>query len=314
MNIQEYEKELFKNLINKCKENDINHMVESIIITGSFGRKEQTYNNNKLKSDIEIGFVYKPFTRKKEIKNLAWKIQEMFNEDLNIMGMSRYRILKKCNYNNTIIPTSKKTIFTYDLYNGSYTLYGKKYIEKININKKDIDVYEAKRIIANRIAEYLYLTKKSKDNFLKTQWKSKIILAIGSAWLVLNNKYESSYKSQMETILDNEPLFDKSFLDTYKKSYNFLRNNGDEYNIEDKEIQEYIRNFNSQYNLHKINKSKVNGLSRKVKYFLKFIKSYGIRKHLFNIEDYIIQRIIDNYTNNNEDMIEIANMWFNVIY
>ena len=195
MTTTEYEKKLLNDIVNSILYYDIKKRICSIIVTGSFGRHEETFEfidkSFKLKSDVEIALVYNSFTSKRYLNNLIENVASKFEEELNLMSLSRRRISKTHNFNNTLFTPRYKTLFTYDLYNGSYTIWGEKLIEKLPIRLSEVDKYEAKRIVANRIAEYIHIENlKKNDNYIKKQWACKIMLSIGSAWLIMHDKYE----------------------------------------------------------------------------------------------------------------------------
>ena len=63
----------------------------------------------------------------------------------------------------------------------------------------------------------------------------------------------------------------------------------------------------------KLNKIKVNSLSRKVKYFFKYLKTE--RKFgLINFENNIIQSLIDEYASNNKKIEVTSSVWHGVLY
>lgn len=312
-----------KDLINAiCKElilADKHHDIQSIILTGSFGRDEPTYryDNKKLtlKSDIEIILVYKNNKEKRNLKIIKKQITQKFQEDLNIMLISELRLKKKNNFNYSILSEKKKTLFTYDLYNGSKTIYGNDYLKK-NVDVLDIDNYEAKRIIANRIGEYIYKNEHF-DTFNNLQWKSKIILAIGSSWLIMNKKYSSSYRSQHTLINQNQEeirkMLGNNFINDYNSSFEFLRNSGVAYNINENSIIEYLKIINLYFQENNIRRSKVNSVSRKIKYLLKYSKC-GFKYGIFNFEDHILQALIDEFISQNSNITKTSKVWHSTLY
>ena len=322
MNIKNQEEHLINKILNDfTTKKEINY-IDSIIITGSFGRHEPTYQyiDNKyiLKSDVEIAIIYSNFYKKRYLNKLINDFKQMYKEDLNFMLINKKRIMKVHNFNYSFITPKKKTLFTYDLFNGSYTLYGKDFLKNNFVKIGDIDLYEAKRIVANRIAELVYLSSSPNDNneFILAQWRAKTILALGTAWLLLNNKYESSYHSQKKLIELNKDkinnFFGDNFYYNYIKCFDLLRNNGEYYLIDNKYLLNYIIKINSLFNDSKLNKSKVNNLARKVKYFLKYIL-YKKDLNIFNIENRILSDVLVGYINN-DNILYKANLWHNVIY
>ena len=320
-----YEECLFKRIITSIEKNGGNDCLSSIILTGSFGRNEPTYALDSggvihLKSDIEIALVYPQCASKKKINTIIKNVSCEFEEELNLMPINEHRIKNMHNFNYTFISPKYKTIFTYDLFNGSKTIWGKDLIEQKCLPLEMVDMYEAKRLVANRIAEMVYLQSNSPEDhmfYLKTQWKGKIILAIVSAWLICEKEYSSSYHEQykkFETYKDRaESTFGKGFYEDYRKVFCFLRECGEPYDIPDEIMVKYIKCTDDYLYDQNICKPKVNSISRNLKYFVKYYKTkshYGI----LNFEDNILQAIITDYWMKSNKITYDAEIWHNVLY
>lgn len=319
-----YEKKLIQNIISCIMNYGGDKYLSSIVLTGSLGRGEATYTLNsdgtiKLKSDIEIALIHSGKVKKKSITKLIKCVNNEFEEDLNLMPISEKRVKRGDNFNFTIKKPKFKTLFTYDLYNGSYTIWGTDFIAKKKIHLNDIDIYEAKRLIGNRIGELTYLTTNVKDNdeYLQMQWKGKLILAIGTAWLICENKYVSSYKSQYNNIKDNkdeiESILGREFFKDYDMAFKFLRKNGHKFDVSQESTIKYINEINSYFINKQIKNSKVNTFSRSIKYYLKYVKT-GMKFGIINFEDNILQTLIDYFCTNNSKLIDAAKVWHRVLY
>lgn len=316
---KELEEKLLKSVVNDLKSDKVFSKVKSIIITGSFGRHEPTYSINdneiSLKSDVEIGIVYDNFLSKKQIQRLINKVKKEYNEDLNLMLISYNRVKKIKNYNTSIISEQKKTLFTYDLYNGSYTIDGERVIENTNVSIDMLDLYEAKRIVANRIAELIYLTRIKKDTSIKLQWQSKLILAIASAWLIMNKLYISSYNEQYNVLNKFEKKVEielgNDFLTYYNNAFNYLRKSGEEFFVDEKMLVKFVNYINIIFDNNNIKKSKSTPIGRKMKYLIKSIKKY---KRVYLHEDEIISNIIVLYINNDINIIKESQRWHDILY
>jgi len=314
-----FEKELFDKIIISLREHEALPEIVSIIVTGSFGRHEETFsivdNNEILISDVEIAIVYKKIEAKKILLKLLSSIEKEFVEELNFMLISERRIVKKMNFNYSLISNKKKTIFMYDLYNGSYTIFGKELIKDRFITISELDKYEAKRLVANRIGELIYL---SDNNKLSKQWKAKLILSIGSAWLILNNKYYSSYSIQYENVLYNKSIicgiFGNLFLNDYIKSFNYLRENGEEYDVNIVELKKYVACIIECLKNDHIYSSKVNSLSRYTKYCYKLLKTLNFKYNVFKFEEEILDNLLNEFVSNNKKLDETAKDWYNILY
>ena len=100
MNISEYENNLISNIIKSIEKHGGKKLLSSIILTGSFGRKEPTYSIKEnglffLKSDIEIALICQKNIYRKQINQLIKNVSAEFNEDLNLMQLSEKRVKKR---------------------------------------------------------------------------------------------------------------------------------------------------------------------------------------------------------------------------
>lgn len=315
MNREEYEKKLFKEILSSMERHGVLAIAESVILTGSFGRGEATYiyigEEVILKSDVEIAIVCKRLT--KRIRRLIAKVSDEFEEDLTLIPIYKSRIEKMYNFNGSILSPKKKTLFTYDLYKGSRTIWGRDFIGGIQISVSEIDLYEAKRIVANRIGELIYIAHTKPQN--EPVWKAKLYLAIATAYLLLNGQYESSYKAQKALIMSDKNRINETlgtnFLEQYNQAFSFLRENGGEVEFSHEELRVYTeRIYSMMDNLHS---PKVNSLSRRVKYGSKYLKC-GMPQGLNNFEDKILSGLIKGYIHRNAKLVELADLWHKVLY
>ena len=189
---------------NFCNKSDI----ISVILTGSLGRDEGTFRFGdagelRLISDIELALVYKPGC-KRSAKELKQKLIDSYSEEMNPMTISLSRVKNKYNFNYSFKTPKYSSIFMYDLYNGSKTIWGE---DLISSTESVYDKYEAKRIVANRIGELIYLKDIVKtDEEQVKQWEGKLLLAIGTAYCIIKNAYMSPYKTQYKFIMDNKDM------------------------------------------------------------------------------------------------------------
>lgn len=323
MDKKSYQEKLIADVIRSIEKHGGKDILSSVILTGSFGRGEPTFVYSGegelfLKSDVEIALIYPRSTSKKKVDNLIEEVSSEFKEDLNLMPIAQKRVEKAYNFNFSFSVPRYKTIFTYDLFNGSKTIWGEDYIRKVNVKLDDIDPYEAKRLVGNRIGELVYLQVNNNDNeYLRKQWKGKVILAIGSAWLICQKSYVSSYYGQAEKLVEeNERLkrvLGTNFIEDYKKVFLFLRKNGEPYEIPDKKLEEYVKYIDQYFVENKIGIPKVNSFSRYVKYCWKYMKS-GARYGIIGFENKIIQRLIYDYWSKSGKVMADAEVWHQVLY
>lgn len=320
-----YEKKLIDEVIASIEKYGGKSCLSSIILTGSFGRNEPTYSLDSdgglsLKSDVEIALVFPKLSKKKQVEELIKNVSSEFIEDLNLMPINENRVRKAYNFNFTLRVPKFKTIFTYDLFNGSRTIWGRDFIGEKVIALEDVDPYEAKRLVANRIGELTYLQNSletEKKSYFRIQWKGKLILAIVSAWLICEGTYVSSYHGQYDKVKvhadEIESLLGESFLAEYERVFAFLRENGDIYEAPDKHLENYVRRMDSYFGGKKLDRPKVNSVSRILKYMSKYMrtkKQYGI----FQFENHILQALITDYSCKDVRLNEDAEVWHRVLY
>ena len=325
MNRAEYEKKMFQDIIFYIEKYNRRDCLSSIVLSGSFGRGEPTYTIStdgqyQLKSDVEIGLVFKRPYQKHIVEQMISQVSSLFEEDLNFMAISERRIRKAYNFNFSIKSSKYKTVFTYDLFNGSKTIWGHDFIKATNVSIDMVDTYEAKRLVANRIGELVYLqnnTPLGHNDYTMKQWKGKLLLAIASAWLICEGEYVSSYRGQFDKIKKLEKKIETQigmgFLKEYEQVFKFLRDNGGEYEVSDEKMRNYVMRLNQYFIMQSIGKPKVNCSSRLVKYFLKYIKT-GMKYGLIGFEDRIIQVLIIAFYENSPELKKVANIWHKVLY
>ena len=318
-----YEENLIGNIIASIEKHGGKECLSSIILTGSFGRGEPTYvvepaGGLQLKSDVEIALIFPKFSQKNAVTTLIQTVSSEFEENLNLMSINEKRVRKAYNFNFSLRVPRYKTIFTYDLFNGSKTIWGRDFIGEKKIALSNIDPYEAKRLVANRIGELVYLqdiAESDKRAYLRMQWKGKLVMSIVSAWLILEGEYVSSYHGQYESLKKSiekvENLLGKGFFAEYEKVFEFLRENGAPYEIADDLLTSYIRNID-QY-LKKIKNPKVNSTSRLMKYVLKYMKTGG-KYGIVGFENNILQALISDYGKQSKRLVTDAEIWRRVLY
>lgn len=320
-----YEEKMISSVVASIESHGGKGCLSSIILTGSFGRGEPTYSFNfdgelQLKSDVEIALVFSKSSHKKRVEELIQKVSSEFTEKLNLMAINEKRVRKAYNFNFSLCVPKYKTIFTYDLFNGSKTIWGRDFIGEKTIELIDVDPYEAKRLVANRIGELKYLQNASGNEnveYLRMQWKGKLMLAMMSAWLICEGEYVSSYHGQYKKAKADteriEKLLGKGFFAEYEKVFSFLRENGERYEITDKLLEGYVKNIDLYFKEKELDSIKVNSISRLMKYTVKYIRTerkYGYRK----FEDNILQALITDFSNRSVRINEDAEVWHKVLY
>ena len=320
---KQYQENLISDVLECIFKYGGDNYLSSIILTGSFGRCEPTFTvdacgNLILKSDVEIGLIYTK--SKKQVQELIRKVTSEFTEDLNMMAISEKRVKYANNYNLSLSIPKYKTIFTYDLFNGSKTVWGADFIGAKNIALSTVDIYEAKRLIANRIGELTRLktiAREDDNKYLEIQWKGKLMLAIVSAWLICEQRYVSSYigqYQQLENIKEEiKNQLGQDFFEEYHQVFSFLRGNGENFELEDFKLREYVKKIDSIFKTLNINTVKVNSISRKVKYYIKYIK-IGMPFGIIGFEKKILQALITQYTEGDVSVMKTAEVWHKVLY
>lgn len=322
MNKDEYGKKLISDVVASIIRNGGDQLLTSVILTGSFGREEPTWTLDEkgetvLKSDVEIALVRKESTGSDAMATLKRNVCKEFKEDLNLMTFNEKRVSQAHNYNRSFQKPRYYTLFNFDFYNASKTIWGHDYISEITISLDDVDPYEAKRIVANRIGELVYLTNQSEDYYTRAQWKGKVMLAIGTAWLLLKKTYISNYHGQQEYLSKDgtiEAVLGRDFIKEYNQVFSFLRESAEPYEVENAKLRGYVRQINNEFISHKLNKSKVNNVMRVVKYASKYYRT-GCKFGLFNFENKILTSLISQFSEGQELQLQYsAEVWHKCIY
>lgn len=322
--VDKYTCDLIKKIVSKVTDHPNSCCVSAIIVTGSFGRNEATFERDKngyltLKSDVEVALVYNKFKERRKVAQLMKEVENCFSEMIEFMPFQKQRIIKAQNNNYALIEPKYKSLFTYDIYNGSYTAWGTDYLRLKKISLEQVDLFEAKKIVGNRIGELIcFLNKGSNmyDDNYKRYWKAKLMLAIVSAYLLCTNAYISSYQGQYDRIMQQREVisstFGKEFLLDYKKSFIYLRKNGTLYDVSDEKLRNYVAIINEIFQKKGITNSKINCFSKRIRrwaHYLKCGSNYG-----FNFENNLYQNMINGYIENTDYLQKLANDWKNVLY
>lgn len=317
--IDNYMKNLITNIIKAVDNSPEKVGIESVILTGSLGRDEGTFhfdenNNLILDSDIEIALVYKKGC-KEQAKILKSHLIETFKEEMNPMTISLSRVKNKYNFNYSIVKPKYSSIFMYDLYNGSKTIWGTDLLKEKDVK---YDKYEAKRVVANRIGELTYLKhiEKASDKQI-TQWEAKLLLAIGTAYCIVKDKYKSKYRDQYNLIhsdsSDIKINIGSKFVDDYTQAYMYLRMGNDTYNVPSERLHLYVENINKLFVKLEYKKPKINSVSRKLKYIISCIHK-GKSLNPLNCEVKILNNLIKYFINNDDKVIKYSEYWKNIVY
>lgn len=317
----EYEKKLLQEVLKRIEYYGGKKLLSSVVLTGSFGRDEPTYVQSsdgliRLKSDVEIGLVFSGYRKRKRVIALGEQVAKEFSEDLNFMPISERRLEKAHNFNFTVWSSKKKTLFTYDLYNGSKTIWGRCIVEKVPLSLEMVDLYEAKRLVANRIGELICCSEEEDMGYVQAQWRGKLMLALGSAWLLCSGLYASSYRKQYlllaEHRLEAEKIYGESFFEDYEKAFLLLRRNQEAGCIQKESLMTYVKAADVLFCQLGLKKPKSNSLSRNLKYWLKYVNT-SREFRVFNFEDAILQALITGYYQEPQAAQQMAKIWQDVL-
>ena len=204
----------------------------------------------------------------------------------------------------------------YDFYNGSKTIWGENLLA---YKCPSYDKYEAKRIVANRIGELTCVQMqevKNKEKLVE-QWKGKLVLAIGSAYCILKNEYQSKYEAQRNYIVTQSSelssAIGEQFVDDYDKVFLFLRKGGDHHDVPMERLVEYVERIKRLFYKEGICHPRINSLSRRLKYAIACVRSKA-DLNPFACEEKIIDELIDEFIDRDDDIIEAAKNWKNILY
>lgn len=318
--VESYMNRLVKKIIDKIDSSD-NRCLSSVILTGSLGRNEGTFHMDYstsdvvLDSDVELALVYK-FGMKKRAEVIRNRLIKDFNEEINPMVISESRVRNGYNFNYSIMRPKYFSIFMYDLYYGSRTIWGKNLLCK---SIQTYDKYEAKRIVANRIGELIYLETAIPGNPLDliNQWEAKLLLAIGSAYCILESAYVSQYKEQNKFIVENKnkvnKLLGEDFAYDYNLAYLYLREGLACCKFSREKLQKYVENIKVLFDKSGISTARINSCSRKLKYAISCVK-FKINMNPFNCEERIIDSLVNYFISGDSRINLVAQYWKYVLY
>lgn len=319
--IKEYLDGLMASIINDVESYQQKTSLVSIVLTGSLGRDEGTFHLDKntngvvLDSDVELALVYKD-GKKKDAELIKAMLIENYTEDMNPMTISESRVRNNYNFNYSILSPKNTSIFMYDFYNGSKTIWGENLLTR---NVPQYDKYEAKRIVANRIGELTCVQNgnaKDKEKLI-AQWRGKLVLAIGSAYCILKNEYQSKYEAQRNYIVSHNgelsSVIDPQFVDDYDKMFLFLRKGGEIYEIPSERLVKYVEKINCLFKNERVYHPRINSLSRKLKYAIACVKSKADLNPLA-CEEKIIDDLINEFIDGDDDIFDAAKNWKDILY
>lgn len=317
MRREEYEAQLFDRLKRAFEAHRLSDCACSAILTGSFGRGEATYRYDgedvTLLSDVEVALIYRHGRDGRRLREKMRAIAAEFEEDLNFMAFPRRRIVKRHNYNHTLLAPRYATLFAFDLFGASRTIWGEELLGA-GLPAERIDLYEAKRIVANRIGELLCVPEG--DGQSAAVWRGKLLCAVASAYLICEGAYQSSYRAQRDEILRRKDaligLLGHKFMVDYPAAFAYLREGASEFSVDDGDLRGSVAAINTYLQRRGVTKPRTNSLSRRVKYCLKYLRCGG-RSGVVGLEDRILQSLIDEYAAG-ADGDRSAALWRAVLY
>ena len=292
----------------------------SVVLTGSLGRDEGTFHVDTktqelvLDSDVELALIYK-HGKKSSAEIIKQSLIDAFAEELNPMTISEARICKGYNFNYSFFAPKYHSIFMYDFYNGSRTIWGEDLLDKKSCK---YDKFEAKRIVANRIGELICVKNDmNSTNSQIKQWEGKLLLAIVSAYCILNDAYTSRYEDQYNFIIANKENvaahFGNSFLNDYIMAFRYLRKGCGTYSVPSEHLPKYVEAINILLTKQNCDVPKINSASRRLKYMISCIK-HKCKLNPFTCETTIINNLINFFISNNSELLTTSLYWKNILY
>lgn len=321
--INKAHEKLLDTIVKNISENELGKFVSSIIISGSFGRGEPTCHieneNIVYESDMEMVLVYTNWVNLFRIRKFSKEITDRFPQfELELIPISASRLTHVRNHNYSLLRPKKKTLFTYDFYNGSRTIWGREYLNHV-VTVEEIDPFEGKRIIANRVAELVYVRSRQGTIREQNRWLAKIILALGTAYLIEKKSYKSSYQDQKKTLNTCELSLSaqgRDFLILYKKAFQYLREGivGNSFLPDENHIRGYIKRAHDYYSAKGVHASHTNCAYITIREAMLLLK-YDSKnwKHIFNPKELILDNMLTSYASNSGESERWAQLWKNVL-
>lgn len=178
-----------------------------IIMSGSFGKQSWLFNESFLLSDFEIVFLSQRKWSAKKKKEILLKLNKEFNYDFNLKGYITDKARKKILSNYSFKNPGYISLDFYDSFNNPIFLYKKDDYLGIQLDTKMIPIWEAWRLLVNRIGDLLVIDYlEAKEEYENKYFWLKVYESIADAYLIVQKKYVKSIKERNEIF--NESLFD----------------------------------------------------------------------------------------------------------
>ena len=183
---------------------------DSILIAGSFGKQSWLYSSGKLLSDFEFVFVCKnkwSITKKKE---LLRKLNLDYPFEISLKGYLSKNIQKKIISNYSFKNPGYLSLDYFDTFQDAQYLFRKNSTRKdISIDSWEIPIWEAWRLIVNRLGDLLKLKVSQKqDKQISNYAWLKVYESIADAYLIVHKKYHKNIKQREQiftrTMVEND--------------------------------------------------------------------------------------------------------------
>lgn len=175
-----------------------------IIMSGSFGKQSWLFNGSFLLSDFEIVFLSQRKWSAKKKKEILLKLNEEFDYDFNLKGYITDKARKKILSNYSFKNPGYISLDFFDSINNPIFLYKKDDNLGIQLDTKMIPIWEAWRLLVNRIGDLLVIDYlESKEEYEKKYFWLKVYESIADAYLIVQKKYVKSIKERNEIFTES---------------------------------------------------------------------------------------------------------------
>lgn len=194
---------------------------EFIILSGSFGKNSWLYSDNKLISDFEIVFVCEKKWSFKRKRKLLESLNKDYPFDISLKGYIRSKIENGVISNYASKNPGYLSLDFYDTFSEPTILYSRNRKNLvIKCEPKEIAIWEAWRLYANRMAELMdveYSNNLTQNNL--NYALLKIFEATADSYCIVNQIYKKNILDRINVFTEEIIEKDFSLSDECKKSF-----------------------------------------------------------------------------------------------
>lgn len=218
-------REVFYNVVDRIKEE---LHPEFILISGSFGKDSWLYAGEKLLSDFEFVFINEKKWSLKNKKKLLSKLNSKFPYDISLKGYLLKNIQNKVISNYSFKNPGYLTLDFFDTFKDPQILYSKNPDSSALpiISNKEVPVWEAWRLLVNRLGDLLFLTVNNREHNAEESnyYWLKAFESSADSYLLIHNVYSPNIHEKISSFSQSLLNNDKALNSICRGSYDLLLN------------------------------------------------------------------------------------------